>query len=121
MATLSERHDEIVDAIADPDGLADEACKAGLFPPEFKQELLSLPYDTKTRTLSLVWSIRDKVECDPLFFHHFVGLLKKLPGLASLGITLQRTYGITKYNNYFLLVNSESTASTLTSTDRNRL
>ena len=83
----------MVGAITDPDAVAEEACKVGLIHPESKKILQSLPVDTKTKARSLLQSIEGKIEGQPLLFHHFLALLKKLPGLADLGIILQKTYG----------------------------
>ena len=83
----------MVDAITDPDAVAEETCKVGLIHPESKKILQSLPVDTKTKARSLLQSIEGKIEGQPVLFHHFLALLKNLPGLADLGIVLQKTYG----------------------------
>ena len=85
----------MVDAITDPDALAEEACRVGLIHPEVKAVLLSFPADSKAKACSLLQSIERKINGQPLYFHHFLALLKKLPGLVNLGIihVLQKTYG----------------------------
>ena len=83
----------MVDAITDPDAVAEEACRVGLIHPKSKWILHSLPADAKTKARSLLQSIKGKIEGQPFCFHHFLALLKKLPGLADLGIILQKTYG----------------------------
>ena len=94
MAILWEHHDRIIDAITDPDGLAEEACKLDLIHPDAKRMLQSFPADPKTKARSLLQSIEGKIKEQPVYFHHFLALLKKLPGLANLGVILQKTYGI---------------------------
>ena len=84
----------MVDAITDPDALAEEACKVDLIHPESKRILQSLPIDTKTKSRSLLQSIEGKIKNEAVLFHHFLALLKKLPRLTNLGIILQRTYSI---------------------------
>ena len=94
METLWEYFDELVDAITDPDALAEETCIVGLIHPESKGILKSLPVDAKTKTRSLLQSIEGRIKNQPVYFNIFLAVLKKLPGLANLGATLQRTYGI---------------------------
>ena len=55
---------------------------------------MSLPVDIKTKTGSLLQSIEGKIKGQPVYFQYFLALLKKLPGLADLGIILQKTYGM---------------------------
>ena len=58
--------------------------------------LKSFPVDAKTKTRSLLQSIEGKIKDQPVCFHVFLAVLKKLPGLAAnLGATLQKIYGIT--------------------------
>ena len=83
----------MVDAITDPGALAEEACKVGLVHPESKWRIQFLPFDAKTKAQSLLQSIVGKIEGQPVYFHHLLALLKKLPGLADLGIILQKSYG----------------------------
>ena len=84
-----------MDAITDPDALAEEACEVGLIHPDCKQMLHLFPADAKTKTRSLLQSIEGKIKDQPVCFHVFLAVLKKLPGLANLGATLQKIYGIT--------------------------
>ena len=83
-----------MDAITDPDGLAEETCKIGLIHPESKRMLQSFPVNAKTKAHSLLQSIEGKVKDQPVYFHHFLALLRKLPGLTNLGTALQKSYGI---------------------------
>jgi hypothetical protein len=85
----------LVDAITDPDVLAEESCTIGLIHPESKRMLQSFPVDAKTKARCLLQSIEGKLKDQPIYFHLFLAVLKKLPGLANLGTTLQKTYGIT--------------------------
>ena len=94
MAILWEHRDRIIDAITDPDALAEEACKIDLMHPETKDMLVSFPADIKTKASSLLQSIEVKIKGQPILFHHFLALLKKLSGLTNLGVILQKTYGI---------------------------
>jgi hypothetical protein len=84
-----------VDAITDPDALTEETCEVGLIHRESKQILQSLPVDSKTKARSLLQLIEGKIKDQPVCFHLFLAVLKKLPGLTNLGATLQKTYGIT--------------------------
>ena len=83
-----------MDAITDPDALAEAACEVGLIHPESKEILKSLPVDAKTKTHSLLQSIEGKIKAQPIYCQVFLAVLKKLSGLANLGAILQRTYGI---------------------------
>ena len=83
-----------MDAITDPDTLADEVCEVGLIHPECRRTLQSFPVDSKTKARSLLQSIEGKIKAQPGYCQVFLAVLKKLPGLANLGATLQRTYGI---------------------------
>ena len=83
----------MIDAITDPDALAEEACKVDLIHPEVKDVLQSFPTNTKAKARSLLQSIEGKIKGQPHLFHHFLALLKKVPGLAELGISLQKIYG----------------------------
>jgi hypothetical protein len=56
--------------------------------------LQSFPADAKTKARSLLQSIEGKMKHQPVYCQVFLALLKKLPGLANLGTTLQKTYGI---------------------------
>ena len=56
--------------------------------------LQSFPADAKTKARSLLQSIEGKIKDQPICFNLFLAVLKKLPGLANLGATLQKTYGI---------------------------
>ena len=101
----------MVDAITDPDALAEEACRVDLIHPEVKAVLLSFPADSKAKARSLLQSIEGKVQGQPLYFHHFLALLKKLPGLVNLGIILQKTYGkdiIVKNHLYGFICNPKA-------------
>jgi hypothetical protein len=91
-----EHFEQLVNAITDPDTLAEEAGTVGLIPPESKRMLQSLPvHDAKMKACHLLWSIQGRIISKPICFHLFLAVLKKLPGLANLGTTLQKTYGIT--------------------------
>ena len=83
----------MVDTISDPDCLADESSKIGLVHPETKDMLMSMPVDSRTKSRSLLQSIEGKIKSQPHLFHHFLALLKKLPGLTDLGVLLRKTYG----------------------------
>ena len=98
----------MIDAITDPDSLAEEACKVDLIHPESKKILQSLPVDAKTKARSLLQTIEGKINGQPVLFHHFLALLKKLPGLAELRISLQDTYGKDITLSLWLHVQSES-------------
>ena len=71
-------------------------CKVGLIDPDSIQ---LLPSDAKTKARSLLQSIGVKVQGEPVYFHHFLALIKKLPGhgvrVANLGVILQKAYGMT--------------------------
>ena len=89
-------------AITDPDALAEEACKVGLIHPESKRILQSFPADAKTaEARSLLQSVEGKIKDQPVYFQYFLALLKKLPGLTSLGIIIQKTYGKLQYPFYY--------------------
>ena len=55
--------------------------------------LKSFPADAKTKARSLLQSIEGKIKDQPVCFNVFLAVLKKLPGLANLGGTLQKIYG----------------------------
>ena len=88
-----DHFEQLVDAITDPDALAEEACTVGLLHPESKGMLQSFPADAKTKAHSLLLSIEGKIKDQPHLFHHFLALLRKLPGLADLRSLIQDTYG----------------------------
>ena len=88
-----------MDAITDPDALAEETCIVGLIHPESKGILKSLPIDAKTKTRSLLQSIEGKIKDQPVCFNFFLAVLKKQPGLANLGATLQKIYGSYYFSN----------------------
>ena len=84
-----------MDAITDPDALAEKACEVELIHPESKRMLKSFPADAKTKARSLLQSIEGKINDQPVCFNLFLAVLKKQPGpLANLGATLQKIYGI---------------------------
>jgi hypothetical protein len=55
--------------------------------------LQSFPADAKTKARSVLQSIEENIR-DQSDFFNFVAVLKRLPGLANLGTTLQESYGI---------------------------
>ena len=83
----------VVDSVTDPDALAEEACRVDLIHPETKDMMMSFPVDAKTKARSLLQSIEGKIKGQPHLFHHLLIVLKKLPELNHLGVTLQHTYG----------------------------
>ena len=57
------------------------------------------PADAKTKARSLLQSIEGKIKDQPVCSHAFLAVLKKLPGLANLGATLQKIYGSYYFSN----------------------
>ena len=70
-----------MDAITDPDTVAEKACEVGLIHPECKRTLQSYRVDAKTKARFLLLSIEGKIEDQPVYCQGFLALLKKLPGL----------------------------------------
>ena len=80
--------DEIVAAIQDPDGLAEEASKAGLISTTVKELLTNAMFSDKALTVLL--TIDSRIRENPQLLHtHVIPVLKRQPGLARVVSTLQ--------------------------------
>ena len=79
---------EIVAAIQDPDGLAEEASKAGLISTTVKELLTNAMFSDKALTILL--TIDSRIRENPQLLHtHVIPVLKRQPGLARVVSTLQ--------------------------------
>ena len=85
--------DEMVVAIRDPDGLAEEASKDGLILTSQKECLTNAMLPDKALTVLL--TIDSRIRENPQLLHtHVVPVLKRQPGLARVVSTLQNNlYG----------------------------
>ena len=82
-------------SIKNPDALAEAACSAKLLIPELKDVIVSHGCfaDTQAKTRSLLQIIEGKVKGEPIIFHQFLAILRRLPGLSQLASQLQENYG----------------------------
>ena len=86
----------MVQSIRNPDVLAEAACSANLLIPELKDVIISHGCfaDTQAKTRSLLQIIEGKVKGEPIIFHQFLAVLRKLPGLSQLASQVQANYGM---------------------------
>ena len=82
----------MVTSIKDPDALAEAACRVNLISPD---ALVTYRYitDTQAKTRSLLQIIEGKVKGHSNFFHEFLTVLRRLPGLSQLVSLLLESYG----------------------------
>jgi hypothetical protein len=82
----------MVRSIKDPDVLAEAACRADLISADMKDMIVGFS-DQQAKTRPLLQLIEGKVKGHPPYFHHFLAVLRSLPGLSELASCLQASYG----------------------------
>ena len=87
----------MVTSIKDPDALVAAACKADLVSSQDTFSLLrggGWSGDAQAKTRSLLQIIEGKVKGEPVIFHQFLAVLRKLPGLSELASQVLANYGM---------------------------
>ena len=108
LATWWAHVDLMATSIKDPDALVAAAGKADLMS---SQDAFSLLHgggwigDAQAKTHSLLQIVEGKVKGEPVIFHQFLAVLRKLPGLSQLASQVQANYGMCMLSAQFSVGN----------------
>lgn len=77
---LWQHHASLVDCISQQlESFIEEACKISLIHPDVKQMILSLSADANAKAHTLLTTIEEKIEKEPIHFRHLLTVLASLP------------------------------------------
>ena len=92
LKVIEEHHALLVDCICKGlDSFVEEACKVSLFHCDVKSIILSITADTTAKAESLLVTIKEKIEKQPIYFHHLLTTLANVPqtDMNDLALTLE--------------------------------